>query len=165
MHCKLNCNDFCCFTETLCAESFYNINSILTKRRSFPDRVEAFRNIFFPENLRIFPSPYSIWKFPHLTDRVKTGHVYSKVLQHIFSLMEIKNKTFIESLIKMVTEIKQAAHNLSSVSVVNSTHHNAQSLYKGKCFYVNVAVVNSTHHKVHFNNSVQDRGLESNGLY
>ena len=146
MYYHINCKEFCFFSETLCAKGFYNINSILTKRRSFPDRVEAFKNIFYPKNLRIFPSPNSILKFPHLTHRVKTGHVFLTILQYVFSLMEIENQSIIESFIFMVTEIKEAVHNLSSVSVVNSSHHNAQSLYRGKCLCVNPTVVNSTHH-------------------
>ena len=148
MHYQFNCNEFYFFPETLCTNSFYNINSILTKRRSLPDRVEAFKNIFFPENLRIFPSPNLILKFPFLAKKVKTGHVYLAVLKDLCSLLKIKNQNIIESLIKMFTEIKQKVQSLLRVSVVNSTHHNAQSLFKGKCFCVGSTVVNIDHHKV-----------------
>ena len=141
IHYQFGCYEFCCFSETLCTTSFYNINSVVTKRRSFPNRVEEFRNIFFPEHLRIFPSPNSILRFPQLIHRVKTGHVYLTMLQYVFSLMEMENQSIIESLIKMVIEIKKAVHNLSSVYVVNTTHHNAQSLFKGKCLYVSVSVL------------------------
>ena len=127
----LNCH---LFSETFSTNGFYNISSVLTKQCSWLDRFEAFQNVFFPKRLRIFPSPNLILKFPYLFHRVKTGHVYLTVLQHVFSLMEIENQSIIESLIKMVTAIKEAVHSLSSISVVNSTHHKVQNMYKGKKF-------------------------------
>ena len=62
------------------------------------------------------------------------------VLQYVISLMEIENKNVIESLINMVTEIKQTAQSLTTVSVVNNTYHEAQNLYVGKIFYFTKAL-------------------------
>ena len=56
------------------------------------------------------------------------------VLQYVLSLMEIENKNVIKSLINMVTEIKQTFQSLTTVSVVNNTHREAQNLYVGKIF-------------------------------
>ena len=111
----------------------------MTKKCSLSDRAEAFKNIFFPENIRVFPSPNSILRFPHLTHKVATGHAYIIVLQYIFALMEIQNQNVIESLIHMVTEIKQTVQRLASVSVVNNTHHNPQNLYKGEKIFLQLS--------------------------
>ena len=111
----LNCH---LFSETFSTKSFYNISFVLTKQCDWLDRFEALKNVFFPKRLRVFPSPNSILRFYQLTQRVKTGHVYLTILQYVFSLMEIENQNIIETLINMVTEFKQTAHSLSSVSVV-----------------------------------------------
>ena len=116
-------------------EDFYNILSVFTKKCSLSDRVGTFKNVFSPKNLHNFPSPSSILQLPNLTKGAKTGYVYLTILQHVFSLMEIENQNIIESLIIMVTEIKETVHSLSSISVVNSTHHSALSLFKGKHFF------------------------------
>ena len=62
------------------------------------------------------------------------------VLQYVISLMEIENKNVIESLINMVTEIKQTVQSLTTVSVVNNTYHEAQNLYVGNIFYFTKAL-------------------------
>lgn len=120
------------FSEALPATSFYKISSVLTKKCSLTDRAEAFKNIFFPKKIRIFPSPNSILRFPYLTNKVATGHVYVIVLQYIFALMEIQNQNVVESLNNMVIDIKQTVQSLTTVSVVNNTRHQAQNRYKGE---------------------------------
>ena len=62
------------------------------------------------------------------------------VLQYVISFMEIENKNVIESLINMVTDIKQTVQSLTTVCVVNNTYHEAQNLYVGKIFYFTKAL-------------------------
>ena len=123
------------FSGTLCASSFYNISSALTEKCSWLDRYETFKNVIFPKSTRIFPSPNSVLRFRYLfSKKVKTGHINMAVSQYALSLMEIENKNVIDSLIHIVTEIKQTVQSWTSVSVVNNTHHVAQNLYAGKIF-------------------------------